>query len=207
MAKQIDARARATSWLLASEILRRTDTLLLRETHPGGGQYDCLTLYDGAEAVVQINRVGSIHVRGEQLADLDRWPTLDWPSGVKDAARKILKRAGLPAPERANRTTRASLTYRVMAELVSADATRLDARAALNDSSGPEGSHIDDAVMNLEPLREASPADVWALRRDDDLIARLWNGWAYTARGEHLDLYWRYRRGESVRRLAEEITA
>lgn len=205
MSDHIKPRANATSWLLASEILRRSDGLFLRETHPGGGQYDCLTLHDGVTLVIQINRAGSIHVRGEKIAGFDEWPTLDRSRGVTNAARHILKEAGLPAPQRANATTRTTLTCRVIAEALTLYEPELDARSALYDASGGEGLHVDEASLDIEPLRIAPPEDVWVLRRGEVTTTRLWRGWAYTPRGEHLDLYWRYRHGYTVRRLSKEI--
>ena len=56
----------AYSWWLAAELVRRNPHLIIRETHPGGGVYDCLSLRDGrhgdnAPTLVDINRAGSIH--------------------------------------------------------------------------------------------------------------------------------------------------
>src|SRR4051794_35374654 len=53
------------SWWLASRLVRRHPELKLIETHPGGGQYDCLTLRKDQGTRVDINRVGSIHVFSE----------------------------------------------------------------------------------------------------------------------------------------------
>ena len=55
----------AASWHLASELLRRNPAMTLIQTHPGGGQYDCLSLYgpsspSGAAGELLLNRVGRL---------------------------------------------------------------------------------------------------------------------------------------------------
>lgn len=57
----------ALSWSLASRLVRRHPTLRIVEEHPGGGQYDCLTVSgrgDGNFDSIQLNRVGSAFVWG-----------------------------------------------------------------------------------------------------------------------------------------------
>ncbi|WP_454116041.1 TY-Chap2 family putative peptide chaperone [Microbacterium aurum] len=36
----------AQSWWIASELVRRHPDLVIHESHPGGGMYDCLTGLD-----------------------------------------------------------------------------------------------------------------------------------------------------------------
>jgi hypothetical protein len=52
------------SWRMVSELHRRyPDLFNVIETHPGGGQYDCLSLYDHKERhIADFNRRGSLHV-------------------------------------------------------------------------------------------------------------------------------------------------
>jgi len=57
----------ARSWWLTAHLLAEVDRRLdVLETHPGGGQYDCLTLVTRAtragDAHVHLNRAGSVHV-------------------------------------------------------------------------------------------------------------------------------------------------
>lgn len=56
------ALAEALSWGLAARLARRHPELRITEEHPGGGQYDCLTIVglgDGAFDHIHLNRVGS----------------------------------------------------------------------------------------------------------------------------------------------------
>lgn len=72
------AAAIAASWDIAWRLVRACPDLRVYETHPRGGQYDCLTLISPA-VKIDINRVGSIHVhhspRGEAipLIPAERW--------------------------------------------------------------------------------------------------------------------------------------
>lgn len=107
----------AASWRLAAELLRRSPARLrLIETHPGGGQYDCLTLLDRAhlgdgEAVgsLYLNRVGRAHVfsrfDGTPLdlpandggpISFEVWPALMAAEDPRDVVRDVAARAGLP---------------------------------------------------------------------------------------------------------------
>jgi len=55
----------ALSWGLASRLVRRHPTLRIVEEHPGGGQYDCLTIVGRGEGdfeTIHLNRVGSAFV-------------------------------------------------------------------------------------------------------------------------------------------------
>ncbi len=58
----------AASWRLAAELCRRhPDRLRIYELHPGGGQYDCLSIAVAGESprsLIQLNRNGSIHIEG-----------------------------------------------------------------------------------------------------------------------------------------------
>lgn len=49
----------AQSWFVASELLRRHPSMTLIETHPGGGQNDCLSVVakgaSGPETIKQRN--------------------------------------------------------------------------------------------------------------------------------------------------------
>ena len=51
------------SWRLVGELHRRVPGAFnVYETHPGGGMYDCLSLYDrNAEHIADFNRGGSLH--------------------------------------------------------------------------------------------------------------------------------------------------
>ena len=56
------------SWWIASELVRGHPSLKVVETHPGGGQYDCLSIVTTEHytvTLIDLNRSGSIHVLSE----------------------------------------------------------------------------------------------------------------------------------------------
>ena len=79
------------------------------ETHPGGGQYDCLSLYDeDNNHILDFNRIGRIHFwkafRGGKLRDNSngRVEPLDYEDAIKHGANtreivyKIFEQLGIP---------------------------------------------------------------------------------------------------------------
>ena len=102
-----------TSWRVVEALLSRHPRLLLIETHPGGGQYDCLTLFDRgnptSDESISLNRVGSAHMwrfnhRGESAGSQnpDSWSSFwsEW-LGAEEIERVLLeleRRSGLGNP-------------------------------------------------------------------------------------------------------------
>ena len=133
----------AGSWLVAAEVVRAAPDLAVYETHPGGGMYDCLSLFgDGVR--LEINREGSIHVTesplGEAVPLLKTWTRkATKPGGARDLARQLLAAAGREWPDRRPPTTPRVLTYRVIARLLAAralDTPVWDVRSQFLDTSG-----------------------------------------------------------------------
>lgn len=115
----------AASWRLASELVRRhPQTLRILRTHPGDGQYDCLTITmpDLQGGTIQLNRNGTIQVQ-ETFGRVDAapWEPTDWDEYLRDDPRSFLVRleaaAGLQAPLHVPSATALTLTYRSLAAL------------------------------------------------------------------------------------------
>lgn len=83
-----DQLVEIASWRLISELFRRyPGKFNLIETHPGGGMYDCLTLFHKHRQVADFNRVGSFHVTDNPNGE----PSLDiWRSMVEDDTQNVL---------------------------------------------------------------------------------------------------------------------
>jgi hypothetical protein len=146
---------RALAWWIAAELIRRhPDDIRVIETHPGGGMYDCLSLYrryPQDSLVAHMNLVG--HITHASWFDDPGGGTR---SGVADARfnwfevlaaedrRRYVIEAlegvtGFESPGSTPPTTRASIGPRLIARFASAAAfsTRIwHIRNAFHDSSG-----------------------------------------------------------------------
>lgn len=166
----------AQSWWIASEIVRRNPTLLLIETHPGGGQYDCLSLIRRTSTetttLIDLNRAGSLHVHHGPSGHM----TLTWQEalaadGGHDVVRHLEKAAGLDPAPKAPATSPRVLTYRILARILTSlvdDRHVWDARNCQLDSSGM------DAIATRQAELLQFPSVIESLRdgRPDELFAR-----------------------------------
>jgi hypothetical protein len=144
------------SWTLATEMIRRAPKVLyIMETHPGGGQYDCLSIVrtDLPKWICAFNRVGSLTAFSwfDSGRDCDSMPQIDvWDRIAKgDPTREILDEicnlVRLPIPSPLPAGTAASLTYRVITAALRMKTFAPERWSCLNgvcDSSGFMGSGI-----------------------------------------------------------------
>jgi hypothetical protein len=207
----------AASWSVANELVRAFPDWRIFHTHPGGGQYDCLLLVDHADPPsvrININRHGSIHAQavasdGEQIGSSDS----DWLQSLvrgmrpRDLACNVAQSVGLKWPGSTPATTRRSLTYRVLGQVVvNASLARhpLSATTWWFDSSSDDDGYLLATTPHRE-LESVDPSEVWVLMDGEEPKGWLWNGWAWAATYERIDLYERYRRGGSVGSLSALI--
>jgi hypothetical protein len=196
----------AASWDLAARLADvGPPDVRVYETHPGGGQYDCLTLA-GAQCHIDINRTGSIHVhRGAEIGPLDWRPRIGEPNGTAQLAEQIGTAFGWRM-EQPTMTAR-SLTYRLLARALAArvfDDGTWDARAQTLDTADAGGGlrwPVPSPEMGRIPANQ-----VWVLTRDDDPMSWLWDGWAWNARGDRTDLVSRFIDGGRIDELAAALT-
>lgn len=109
------------SWVIASELVRRAPKRLrLIQTHPGGGQYDCLTVMEGPDSVCDFNRQGSLHFanNSSDAAPIDIWLRMICQPSPKQVLDEISVRLRIPIPEKLPAGNAASLTYRVIARVL-----------------------------------------------------------------------------------------
>ena len=167
------------SWRLLTETVRRAPLRLrILEMHPGGGQYDCLSLYTvEQEEVAHLNRLGSfttwatLREKGIGPASADSWDiwsdvhTEVTPVELVDG---ICSRIGLPVPRKLPSSNAPILVYRFIAELLSWTPCRpqtWECRSGYLDTSGWGGGR-------RESLFEAFPATQRHLdrRQESDLL-------------------------------------
>lgn len=167
----------AASWRLASELVRRhpATTRILR-THPGGGQYECLTIASPAAdgGTVQLNRNGTIQVN----ARFDGQPGGDWPhtewidyltADPKEFLDRLERASGLPTQAHVPASDPTTLTYRLLAALAVTGLKSvhpIEIQSGYFDTSGGDGKP-NDAL-------DAFPAIPSELRRhqSDDLFGQ-----------------------------------
>lgn len=165
----------AASWRLASELVRRhPGELRILRTHPGGGQYDCLTITtptaDGG--TIQLNRRGTIQVHrpfGEIASSA--WEPVQWDEYLRDDPREFLGRleaaAGLSAPPRVPASTPLTLTYRALAAIASTAVKGvhpIDIQPGYIDTSGYGGgpnSMLDEFTAVPPELRSRLTGDLY----------------------------------------------
>jgi hypothetical protein len=134
----------AQSWWIASELVRRHPQLRLIETHPGGGQYDCLSLLADENGqwrqLVHLNRNGSIHASDAGISC--SWLDAFTAPGGHDIVRRLEEQTGIGKPASTPPTGPHVLTYRIIARVLTAlvdDRRSWDARNGQIDSSGYGG--------------------------------------------------------------------
>jgi hypothetical protein len=95
----------AASWRLTAEIVRRYPRrFAVIETHPGGGQYDCISLIDQDEASslrgIDLNRVGSVWVHkrdGSDWAWRGSWLEMVAVEDARPLLDRLCRRSDLPS--------------------------------------------------------------------------------------------------------------
>ena len=114
----------ALSWEISAELVRRhPDELMLAELHPGGGQYDCMTivsLRDHSKAF--LNRINKGHIDvalRDSLDDRPNWTQVLLADNRRDVVELIEGDLNLVGPKETPLTTSRSIGYRVIAEVIS----------------------------------------------------------------------------------------
>lgn len=140
----------AASWRLVAEILRRHPYLRVTETHPGGGQYDCLSILLGSEASeahsqIALNRAGSVHflLGADHLTWSEFWNDYLSASDPVHIVREVCAKARLPAVRRLPPSTPAVVIYRFIAAFMATSVlgrVSWECRNGYHDSSGPGDS-------------------------------------------------------------------
>ena len=107
------------SWRVASDIVRRHPQVRVIETHPGGGQYDCVQLLlqpdkGTASPSIVLNRAGSAHIQFGDYDSKDMSWTGFWTDYLaaddpRDVVRRLSDMAKLPQVSKLSRSTPAVL--------------------------------------------------------------------------------------------------
>lgn len=124
--ERLDAPRRlreALSWEVAAELVRRhPDELMLAELHPGGGQYDCLTIVSlRNHEKAFFNRISMGHINvalRDSMDDRPNWTQVLLADDRRTVVELIERNLGMQAPEETPLTTSRSIGYRVISEVI-----------------------------------------------------------------------------------------
>lgn len=218
-----DSIREVVSWRLMAELMRRHPQVgTLIETHPGGGQYDCLTIFREGQSIASLNRCGDFtpfHSFEEQVSGDQIWLPCVTDDGFANVLNKLSSALGLDVPKQLPETSPEVLVYRVIAGLLACsflDKTPLGCRNGQLDSSGGEDQEAREVWFNAFPSacaernllnRSESPFGnpnyrFWfLLRQNQPVLALSTNGISHTMAGlttNLADLYKKRRRIEDV---------
>ena len=160
------------SWRVVSELHRRYPTkFTVIETHPGGGQYDCLSLFDVEQRhIADLNRKGRLHVfetfdRSKPPEPFHVWREVFSEHNIKETLDKISSMLGLSIPPKLPPSNKSTLAYRFITELLTHSAFgihRWECRNGCFDTSGYGGgvaSSFESFARAPTSLRLALPTD------------------------------------------------
>lgn len=229
------AHMEALSWRILTETARKSPKRLrIYELHPGGGQYDALSLFTTEDIkVAMLNRPGSFHV-SESLRDpgvpaanedyLKIWDEYILCSEFPDLVTKVCSLIGLAVPKKLPASTPPIVTYRLISELLAWGIGRdayWQCRSGYNDSSGWDGCHTREHLF--EPFEEASerlrvaddgdlfnhpPYRFWFLMKEDEpLLCFDTTGIIWNRAGKKLDSFQAYRKEKKLWPVIMQIAA
>ncbi len=174
------------SWRLLTELWRRfPDRYALIETHPGGGQYDCLSLAEykhGLQSVLAVNRGGSVHLHhGRSPQSWSGWTDrmLENASGFLDDIELAM---GLTHQNPLPSSTPATITFRFVSEFLTHAIGRIErweCRNGFCDTSGFCGGKRETYFSCFPQIETEVPAIEFANGRIDSAYLHwflLWNG-------------------------------
>lgn len=215
----------AQSWWIASELVRRHPDLVIHESHPGGGMYDCLTLLT-AEAltpIAQVNRAGTI--RASENSELSvRWDQVMSASSPHAIVKQIEAATGLRPPARTPASTHKVLAYRFVAAALHAavnDRHAWDARNEFIDTAdwwpGDAELHgylaaFPHAIKDLRStphigLWHEPESHFWALLRAEKPVALVSIEGKVYVRDRTIDLRSEYSTGKSMQLIVATVLA
>jgi hypothetical protein len=216
----------AFAWKLLAELHRRYPTRFHAiETHPGGGMYDCLSLYDNTDVhYASFNMAGRFHVfqrfdNKKPGEPLDIWPLMV-EQDTKDVLDKVSHQLGLKIPATLPSSTPETVVYRFIAAFLVQSCLEppcWQARNGVFDTSG-YGGGLSQAFTHF-PVA-ASRADIglgfnynnkkaykfWFLTRDDEpLLCLETNGTVWRRDGASFSLPELYSKHHRVNLLLSTV--
>jgi hypothetical protein len=170
------------SWRIASELIRRhPEDLLVIETHPCTGQYDCLSIYRRnshdsrlhLEIFLQMNRARKSHVDAHVPTSTGRgrpnWLDVMTTTDLrKHIIVPIEESRGMEGPSETPVTTSRSIGVRLIAEMLQIQVHHsepLTAHNGMEDSSGMGGTGVRESLFHATGI-----LDQLEKHEDDDVL-------------------------------------
>lgn len=213
----------ALSWKLLSELHRRhPGKFTVIETHPGGGQYDCLTLWANSQTLGDLNRLGSFHADGCQITSQELWPTSLTEGGIADIMDRMSEACRFTVPAQLPPTNPETLVYRVMAGVSATLVFEKDPwewRNGQLDTSGCDDQGYRDqwfeafpgaleaarAGMPDQPFENPKYGFWFLLRKDNPMVCLSKTSLCWDTDGNVTNLAGLYRRHRRIHRLVGTV--
>lgn len=217
------------SWRIVSELHRRYPSKFkIIETHPGGGLYDCLALFDEKKRhIADFNREGSLHVfetfdNSVPQESFDIWAEMYETRNIKDTLDRISSMLGLPVPSKLPSSTPTTLVYRFISAFLTHsafDTHRWECRNGCLDTAGPEcggkrhhlfekfpGLRKEENLRKIEPFFGEYEYNFWFLIKNRDPFLCLdTSGIVYRRDGKFYDLALLYKGNRKIWSLIIEV--
>jgi hypothetical protein len=138
------------SWRIVTELYRRyPGEFRVIETHPGGGQYDCLSLYDERDFsnLAHFNRGGSLFIHRTKQRMEQIWEDLLNAPNPKAILDTICQMLGYSKVSKMPPSTPTTLVYRFIATFLTHAAFGIqtwECRSGIIDTSGYGGGIVKD---------------------------------------------------------------
>lgn len=155
------------SWRIVSELCRRfPGRFRIVQTHPGGGLYDCLALFEEGfntscetlKPIADFNRNGRFHVHNRldgqpHEEPLDLWPLMVEANDMKSVLDQVTRMVGLQIPSTLPFSTSNTLVYRFIAGILTTAIFGKDKWNCKNGyfDSSDGGCGVQDGAFQLFP--------------------------------------------------------
>ncbi len=204
------------SWRLLSELFRRYPLKYkLIETHPGGGMYDCLSIFCDQKHIADFNRAGSFHVvhNPNAVPALDIW-RLMVEEDVQSVLNQVCRRLALKIPGKLPPSTPEVIVYRFIAAFLAHAAfgkEKWECRNGLFDTSGMDACNISPAFSVFPAaenrVRTVLPGDLhqepayrfWFILHDGNPVMCFeTTGTVWNLDGQSFDLFKLYKKEKRI---------
>lgn len=204
------------SWRIVCELFRRfPGKFQVIETHPGGGMYDCLSIFCNSRHVADFNRAGSFHVfdsKGGQ-PPIDIWRSLV-EENIQDVLDQVCRSLSLQSPTKLPPSTPEVIVYRFIAAFLGHSAfgkVNWECRNGYFDTSGMEECSINPAFNSFPEAKERSRITLandllnipayrfWFIKKNGKpLICLETSGAAWNNEGQSFDLSALYKKEKRI---------